>query len=329
MGIRYAQDVQRIEVQSPTQATGYWTRALGNITADLSPGSAKRYRRRLQTFREFMRAKVLGRDQDLPTIAGQAQRKNGKPFLPAPRAYLKELDQIASPYLTGVLEVCPVRGGITYQTARGCPFVCTYCDYGRNQPYFEFSLQRVRAEFEYFKKYDARIMFSTDPTFNYSRKRAEAILGMVIELDLKAMHMFETFPTLINEDLIKLVDQAHLSYMSCGIQTCTPETMRNIRRVWRPEKIQPLLDRLSGKPNVALSYEIIMGLPGDGLEEFKHTMSWTYEREPADLKSFHLAILPRTPLEREVDKWDIKYDPTVGHEIMSTAFMTQATTSSH
>ena len=61
MGIRYAQDAQRQDVQSPTRLTGYWTRALANITADLAPGSAKRYRRRLQTFREFMRGKTLSK----------------------------------------------------------------------------------------------------------------------------------------------------------------------------------------------------------------------------------------------------------------------------
>ncbi len=275
-----------------------------------------------QTFREFLRGRILG--EDLRGIPGLAQRKDGKPFLPAPRAYLKDLDELASPYLTGVLEVCPIRGGVTYQTARGCPFVCTYCDYGRNQPYFEFSTQRVRKEFEYFKANKARILFSTDPTFNYSRKRAEYILGLAIELDMKAVHWFEVFPTLINEDLIELVDRSHHSFLGCGIQTCTPTTMRNIRRVWRPEKVAPLLDRLRGKRNVTLSYEIIMGLPGDGLQEFKDTMNWTYDRRPADIKSFNLAILPRTPLEREVNKWDIQYDPDIGHEILSTKFMSQS-----
>ncbi len=276
------------------------------------------------TFREFLRAKLLDKDLNLAAVPGLSQRKDGKPFLPAPRPYQKDLDELASPYLTGVMDVCPVRGGVTYQTARGCPFVCTYCDYGRNQPYFEFSTDRVRKEFELFKEHNTRILFSTDPTFNYSRKRAEFILNLVLDLDIKAVHWFEVFPTLINEDLIELVDRSHHSFVGCGIQTCTPETMRNIRRVWRPEKIAPLLDRLRGKPNVTLSYEIIMGLPGDGLQEFKNTMSWTYDRKPADIKSFNLAILSRTPLEREVDKWDIKYDANIGHEILSTKFMSQS-----
>ena len=273
------------------------------------------------TFREFLRALVTDKPEELAKIAGLAQRKDGKPFLPGPRAYEKDLNLFPSPYLTGVLEMCDVRGGVNYQTARGCPFVCTYCDYGRNQPYFEFSMERVRAEFDLFKKVGARILFNTDPTFNYSRQRAEAILQLGIDLDIKAIHWFEVFPTLINDDLVELVKNSYMSFIGCGIQTCTPKTMRNIRRVWRPEKVQPVLDKLSYKKNIILSYEIIMGLPGDNVQNYKDTMSWTYARQPADIKSFNLAILPRTPLEKEVEKWNIEYDSDVGHEILSTQDM--------
>jgi radical SAM superfamily enzyme YgiQ (UPF0313 family) len=273
------------------------------------------------TFREFLRALVTDRREDLQSIAGLAQRKDGKPYLPAPRAYEKDLDQFPSPYLTGVLDTCSVRGGVNYQTARGCPFVCTYCDYGRNQPYFEFSMERVRAEFEMFKDMKSRILFNTDPTFNYSRKRAEGILQLGIDLDIKAIHWFEVFPTLINDDLVELVKKSYLSFIGCGIQTCTEHTMRNIRRVWRPEKVAPVLDKLAYKKNIILSYEIIMGLPGDNVQNYKDTMTWTYRRQPADIKSFNLAILPRTPLEKEVDKWNIEYDPDIGHEILSTQDM--------
>jgi hypothetical protein len=80
----------------------------------------------------------------------------------------------------------------------------------------------VRGEFDYFKANDARILFNVDPTFNYSHARAEAILGLGIELDMHAAHWFEVFPTLINQDLIDLIDKSHLCFIGCGIQTCTP-----------------------------------------------------------------------------------------------------------
>lgn len=278
-----------------------------------------------ETFRELMRAKLEGRASAIPAIAGLAWRQGGKAVTPRPREYRKDLDYLPSPYLTGVLEVCDIRGGANYQTARGCPFVCTFCDYGRNQPYFEFSLERVRAEFEYFKKSGARILFNTDPTFNYSRKRAEAILNLGIELGIEAVHWFEVFPSLVNDELVELVDRSWCSFVGCGIQTSNPRSMKAIRRVWKPDKVAPVLDRLSHKPNVIMSYEIIMGLPGDGLQDYKNTVSWTYEREPADIKAFNLAILSRTPLEKEVadGKWAIEYDRDIGHEVLATDDMSR------
>lgn len=277
-----------------------------------------------ETFREFLRAWLTEGIEATSKIAGLACRDaKGVPNLPEPRGYLKELDKLPSPYLTGVLDVCDIRGGANYQTARGCPFTCSYCDYGRNQPYFEFSLERVEAEMKYFKEHNARILFNVDPTFNYNRKRAEAILDTMIRQDIKAIHWFEVFPSLINQDLIELLEKSHLSFMGVGIQSANPETMRNIKRVWRPEKVAPLLDSLKFQSNIMLSYEIIMGLPGDSVQDYVDTMSWTYNREPADIKSFNLAILPRTPLEKETEKWGIDFDPDIGHEILKTDFMSR------
>ena len=158
---------------------------------------------------------------------------------------------------------------------------------------------------EYFKAAGARILLNTDPTFNYSRQRAEAILGMIIEYDIQALHMYEVFPSLINDDLIELASQTACSFIGIGIQTTKRETMRNIRRVWKPEKVSPMIDQLKGKPNVMVSLEIIMGLPGDKVQDYKDTVSYSFDREPTDIKAFNLAILPRTPLENEVEKWGI------------------------
>jgi radical SAM superfamily enzyme YgiQ (UPF0313 family) len=278
-----------------------------------------------ETFRELVRAKLEGRQEDIRAIAGLAQRVSGVPTSPTPRPFLKELDRLPSPFLTGVLSVCEVRGGANYQTARGCPFVCTFCDYGRNQPYFEFSLERVRAEFEVFKAQGARLLFNTDPTFNYSRKRAEGVLQLAIDIGLEVTHWFEVFPSLVNDDLVELLQRSHHAYVGCGIQTTNPVTMKNIRRVWKPDVIAPVLDKLGGRRNVTMTYEVIMGLPGDSLADYKRSLSWVYDRNPANIQAFILAVLPRTPIEQEIadGKWKVEFDSDIGHEILATDHMSR------
>lgn len=275
------------------------------------------------TFRELLRAELGLDGPPVEEIAGLAQRKVRTPFLPGPRPYLAELDQLPSPYLSGVMDLDPVRAGALYQTARGCPFVCSFCDYGRNQPYHEFSLARVRAELELFAARGAKVLFNVDPTFNYRKHRAVELLQLAIDLDLRALHWIEIFPTLLDEELTSLLERSPLVFLGVGIQTTNSRSMRAIRRVWQPERVAPLLDRLQGLPNVITSYEMILGLPEDTLEDFKRTLSWTYARRPADLKSFNLAILPRTPLESEVERYRIEFDPEVGHEVLATSTMSR------
>lgn len=65
---------------------------------------------------------------------------------------LSNLDEIPSPYLSGLMNKFFDKKLIPLlQTARGCPFQCTYCQEG--QPYFNkpsrFSIQRIRDEFDY------------------------------------------------------------------------------------------------------------------------------------------------------------------------------------
>lgn len=273
------------------------------------------------TFRELLRAELGLPGPAVHEIAGLAHRNVRTPILPAPRPYLAELDLLPSPYLSGVLDLDPVRSGALYQTARGCPFVCSFCDYGRNQPYHEFSLERVRAELEWFSARGARVLFNVDPTFNYRKHRAVELLQLAIDLDLRALHWIEIFPTLLDEELTELLIRSPLVFLGVGIQTTNPRSMRAIRRVWQPERVAVLLDRLQGRSNLVTSYEMILGLPEDTLQDFKDTLSWTYARRPADLKSFNLAILPRTPLESEVERYRIEFDPEVGHEVLATSTM--------
>ncbi|MEW6745246.1 MAG: radical SAM protein [Planctomycetota bacterium] len=271
-----------------------------------------------QTFRELLLAFLA--EKPLGAVRGLAYGHGPGLKVTPPREYLKELDIIPSPYLAGVLEVDDLVGGAYFQTTRGCPFTCTYCDYGRNQPYYEFSLERVKREFEHFREAGARAYFCTDATFNYKRKRANEILRLAIEADLKAMLWIELFPSLIDDSLIELLRQSYRVFCGVGVQTTNPVTMRNIHRIWSPDRITGRLDTIASLKNCYLGLELIMGLPGDDLQTFKECLNWAYARNPHQVFALNLQILPRTPLELQVKEFDIKYmDDDGGHEIISNS----------
>ena len=276
------------------------------------------------TFTELVKHLVNGGD-DLNQVHGIAyQGRDGKAVVTPPRPFEKNLDLLPSPYLTGVLELDPDIGGANFQTSRGCPFTCTYCDYGRNQPYFEFSMDRMRAEFEYFKEHGASALYCVDSTFNLRRERCTEILQTAVDIGLDSWLMCEVFPSLINDELVELFGKMKGCIVNVGIQTTSPVAMKNIRRVWKPEEVTARLDKIARLPNAYLGIETIMGLPGDTIESFKHMINWSYERKPQNIFAFKLQILPRTPMEQEIEKFGIVYhDSSSGKEVISTDTMSK------
>jgi radical SAM superfamily enzyme YgiQ (UPF0313 family) len=251
-------------------------------------------------------------------IAGLNFRWGGELCLVEPREFHANLDELPSPFLTGALDVDELIHSAYFQTTRGCPFTCTYCDYGRNQPYYEFSLDRVRQELEFFKRRQARAIFSVDATFNYRRGRANEILKMVADMNFEGMFAIEVFPSLIDDDMVELLKRVKLSNCGIGIQTANPVAMRNIRRIWSPARMEDKLDKLAAMPNVLVSLELIMGLPGDNLKTFKETLDWSYARRPHHIFALPLQILSRTPLEHQLEEFKIEHSgPDGGEEILS------------
>ena len=276
------------------------------------------------TFTELLKS-LLNGTSSLSEVQGLCFRdESGAVVTTPPRPFEKNLDLLPSPYLTGVLELDPVIGGANFQTSRGCPFTCTYCDYGRNQPYFEFSMDRMRAQFDFFKKNGATALYCVDSTFNLRRERCNEILRTAVDMGLDSWLMCEVFPSLINDELVDLFGKMKGCIVNVGIQTTSPVAMKNIRRVWKPEEVTARLDKIARLPNAYLGIETIMGLPGDTLETFKHMINWSYERKPQYIIAFKLQILPRTPMEKQIEEFDIVYHALdSGKEIISTNTMTR------
>ena len=83
------------------------------------------------------------------TVRGADGRAETRPKPPR----IKDLDRIPSPYLTGafarVMAAHPALGWhALWETNRGCPFACTFCDWGSAtaSKVYQFSMHRVRAE---------------------------------------------------------------------------------------------------------------------------------------------------------------------------------------
>ena len=259
-----------------------------------------------ENFRELLRA--LLEDRDPGGIPGLALRRKDGPVLNPPRPAVKALDLYPSPFLAGVLDLDERKQGAYFQTTRGCPFGCTYCDYGRNRALGAFSLERVRAEIAWFADRGARALFCVDATFNLDRKRAVAVLEAMAEAGLEAHLWIEAHPELLDEPFMEALARLPRVFLGLGLQTVNPEAMKNIRRSWDPERTARLLDRLArmGGGGVRPSLELIMGLPGDDLAAYKAGLTWVYRREAANVFAFILEVLPGAPMWKDRERFQIR-----------------------
>jgi hypothetical protein len=100
------------------------------------------------TFAEMLDALDLANVRDL----GVLQDKPGLTYRTADRERIADLDTIPSPYLMGLFdEFGSVGAGAVIESNRGCPYGCTFCDWGSAtlSRVRKFDLDRVYKELEW------------------------------------------------------------------------------------------------------------------------------------------------------------------------------------
>ncbi|HEY9840125.1 MAG TPA: cobalamin-dependent protein, partial [Candidatus Obscuribacterales bacterium] len=111
-----------------------------------------------------------GKDWDaIPGISWLDAQGQFHHNLPGPRQ--RELDDIPSPYLQGVFEPLLRQPGsrwaALWETNRGCPFSCTFCDWGSATAakVTRFGLERLKAEIDYFALHKIEMVYCCDANY--------------------------------------------------------------------------------------------------------------------------------------------------------------------
>ncbi len=118
----------------------------------------------------------------LSDVAGIVYRVPGGAVRTRERQRMKDINTLPSPYLSGEYE--PWFRGISnavVETNRGCPYGCTYCDWGSAtlQKVTRFDPQRVIDEVEYIAGTQAPVIFIADANFGMLEQDIEIARGIV------------------------------------------------------------------------------------------------------------------------------------------------------
>ncbi len=187
-------------------------------------------------------------------------------------------DIIPSPYLTGMLDKFLDGSFVpSFETARGCPFMCTFCDQGLDQSKITaFSTERLTKEMEYVaKKLDkvkgTKTIAIFDSNFGLFQKDvdlADHLLKIMDKYDWPK-HIEAIAPKSNRENILKINDklknrvQIGLSMQSLNIQTLTDIKRRN----WTTEQYIEFVKEIEKRGKTPTS-EIIIPLPGETKESY-------------------------------------------------------------
>jgi radical SAM superfamily enzyme YgiQ (UPF0313 family) len=205
------------------------------------------------------------------------------------RDRIADLDGVPSPYLTGLFDsVGDVETTLmTIETNRGCPYGCTFCDWGSAtlSRIRKFDLDRVFDELEWCAKHKVRTIFCADANFGIFPRDVD-IARKVVELKEKygypvvweSSYAKNTVKHL--REIIEILTRGGvLSTGTLSLQSVDQPTLDAIKRSnIKVEKYDDLAVEFA-KQGLPLVVELMMGLPGSTLASFIGDLQQTIDRE--------------------------------------------------
>lgn len=279
------------------------------------------------TFRELLAARLGLRP--IESVDGLVRRE-GAGVLRAPeRRQIRDLGELASPYLSGVVPVA-AHADLSFETSRGCPFSCSFCDWQKNQRVRAFPIPRVIEEIRLIARLrpDATVYFvDADPFLNKDRAHAllpallEAAEGTLLKFD------FETNLGHWDDELLELANHPRVR-LSCGVQSLNPRALRAANRdagVFRLDLLGPALARRDAlAPRARVSPEVIFGMPDDDLAGYRRTLDWALTARVARVMTTPFLVLPGSPFSEEPERWGIVFEDRPPHRLVRSATFSEA-----
>lgn len=221
--------------------------------------------------------------RDVPGIS----YRNGEQVVRTPdRERIVDLDAIPSPILTGLFDDYEGTELGIVETNRGCPYSCTFCDWGSaiGSRIRQFSIERVFAELEWCASHQVAGIMCADANFGIF-ERDVLIAEKVAELKEKYGYP-NGFSVSAAKNSTKhtkriieiLADSGVMSKGSIGVQSTDPQTLRTVGRSnIKLEKYDELTTefRRAGLP---LWADLMFGLPGQTVASFQNDLQGCINR---------------------------------------------------
>ena len=273
------------------------------------------------TFQEFL---------DCPTraewhsVKGLAFAQDGEVIKTPERERFQDLDSL--PSALDVIELRDAEGRpryprVAYETSRGCPFKCAFCEWGTGAigtKMFQHGLPRIRSDFERLIEGGVQDIWLCDSNFGALREDLEKA-QIIVELRERtgrpstfATSWSKTHNDRVQEIVLLLQRNGLLQHYNLALQTLTPLALKlSNRKNMKSNRYEPIAKAMA-EQGVQIATELIWGLPGDTLGEFEHNLDRLISVF-TNINIFGYTLLPGTEFFEKRDEYRIETIPVAGY----------------
>lgn len=195
------------------------------------------------------------------------------------------------------------------ETTRGCPYGCTYCDWGGGTAtnVLQKSIDTVKKDVDTMTRYELVYLYLADANFGIFGKRDVDLVTYIAEKNMQSAFPFklgyggyaktENKLNFVKEivEIDLATSLSHTASLKLSMQTLDEQILKNIDRVnINLEKQLGVFTKISNDNKIPLYVELIMGLPGMTLPKFYYEMN-VLGSYRLSIQWFDWILLPEAP----------------------------------
>ena len=223
---------------------------------------------------------------------------------------IADMTEIPSPYLEGTF--APLQAAnpnerwiMIWETNRGCPFSCTFCDWGSatQSKVFRFDEERIYDEVEWMGRNEIGFVFCCDANFGMLRRDYEITQAVVAAKERYGFPFSFSVQNAKNATerayrIQKLINQSLNAYgVTLSLQSSNEQTLANIRRENISSESYRELQRRFARDGVYTYTDIILGLPGESYGGFADSIGQAIGDGQHNHVQFHnCSLLPNAEM---------------------------------
>ena len=214
---------------------------------------------------------------------------------------------------------------VYYESSRGCPFSCGYCLSGSDCKVVAKSAEAALEDLYMFERLPGgkRTVKLIDRTFNYDLDRAKKIWRGLLDKKYTHCYHFEVQPSILDDEAVEILSLAPKGrfQLEVGVQSTNPEVLRECGRGGDIKKELCNLKKLKSLENVPVHVDLICGLPAEDIKSIEGSVNTVYPLSD-ELQIGFLKLLCGTQIEKNAEKYGIKYRSAPPYEVLCTDALT-------